>query len=58
MTNLERDTLMALKDISKELAKIRTELKRIGNAVNQMVCEEAPIDPDDDDVTEDDLPFN
>ena len=57
MTNLERDTLMALKDISKELAKIRTELKRIGNAVNQMVCEEAPIDPDDD-VTEDDLPFN
>lgn len=57
MTNLERETLMALKDISKELAKIRTELKRIGNAVNQMVCEEAPIDPDDD-VTEDDLPFN
>ena len=57
MTNLERDTLMALKDISRELAKIRTELKRIGNAVNQMVCDEAPIDLDDD-VNEDDLPFN
>lgn len=47
------------KEIVSELRRIRVALQRISEALVNMSCADVdePIDPDDDDVTEDDLPF-